>query len=70
MVGRVRREEGLLITFTRGNDTIEQDKQWAVDGREANKLALKMLLGVDELTAGDRISVTVAAANSNNARIR
>ena len=69
MVARVR-NDGLWVTFTRGNNTIEHDKQWAVDGREASNIALKMLLTVDELAAGDQVSVTKEAANNNVLRLR
>jgi hypothetical protein len=39
MVARIR-NDGRWVAFTRGNNTIEEDKQWAGDGREASKIAL------------------------------
>ncbi len=46
----------LAVTFWR-NDEID-DVRTAATGREAVKVALMMLAGMDELMAGDRLTVT------------
>jgi hypothetical protein len=59
------KDGGLWVTLTRAHDTIEIDRAHVKDEREAMKAALSMLLLLDELWEGDKLTVTRAAGNDN-----
>jgi hypothetical protein len=59
MVARTRSgKDNLLVSFTRGNGTVMANQQQAADPREALKQAFAILLWLDELEAGDALTVT------------
>jgi hypothetical protein len=55
MVARTRKEFGICIAFER--DGRERDSRVAPTGRQALSLALLMLAKLDDLRAGDRLTV-------------
>jgi hypothetical protein len=60
MVARIQHHTaGLAVTFERDGE--EQDRQVAPTGRDAVKAALMMLVRLDHLQDGDRLTVTEVA---------